>query len=144
MTVPQGIAALKADPNANIKDPLTGSRVTRPSNSEASIFAEQYSLWEWGLAKKGAAIETLKLYLGARLGFYAAILAGLVGANAAVASDALLQITFWVVAFLIVLVPLDALRFVATGRVPRGKYLEMAGAHPDVSASSAYVTDDRL
>ena len=45
------------------------------------------------------------------------------------ASQALLQVTAWVLAFLIVLVPIDTLRFLSTAKPPPMRLLEIASSH---------------
>jgi len=118
--IKSGIAALKANASAAVNDPLTGTKVVRPTNSPATLFPEHFTAWEWALGKQGAALSSLKLYLGSRLSAYLVVFISFVFVNRFVDSDAVLQISFWLLAFLIVLVPYDSLRFVATAYPPTG------------------------
>jgi len=113
-----GIKTLREKPNAVVNDPITGKPVVRPVNSEASLFAEHFSEWEWGLAKRGVALSQLKCYLGARLSGYVGLFIIFIIINNFVDSDALLQASFWVLAFLIVMVPYDLLRYGRTSYPP--------------------------
>ena len=114
----EGIAQLKADPKAEVLDPLTGKPIVRPSSDEASVYAEQFTAWERTMAAADGVAKLVK-YLGARLGAYGAILIILIAVNAAAANETVLQMSLWVLAALLVLGPFDASRFrAAQGWVP--------------------------
>jgi len=119
----EGIEKLKQDANASVEDPLVGGLVVRPSNTEESIFSEQFTMWERKLAQAGGGMKQLTAYLGTKIGVYAVILIGLIIANVLAQKDALLQISFWVLAVLFVLVPFDSLRLLASRNPPGGRLL---------------------
>lgn len=141
--ITKGIAVLKANPNGAFRDPITGKMVVRPHDNKTSLFVEQFTYWEWNLARHGMALHRLKAYLCGRLGMYVMACVILIVLNLSVGSDAIdttLQISFWFVAILIVLIPIDALRLNSVLSQGRSNLLFHG---PETEVSSNNVTPDR-
>jgi len=116
----EGVAALRADPRAAVTDPITQQPLVRVSNAPDSLLEDHFTRFEWQtVARAGATAGMRKLasYLTTRLGVACALFGGLLVANIALAasgdkraSETLLQVSFILLAVLLVLVPLDLLR----------------------------------
>ena len=75
------------------------------------------------MATAAGGSRKLTNYLGGRLGIYGAIIVALIIANAAAQNTSLLQVSFWALALLLVLVPFDGSRFLASRKPPPGGML---------------------
>lgn len=96
-----GVAALKANPQAEVPDPIMGGTVRRASNAPMAVLTDHFTTAEWArYAQDGAAagMRRLRRYLGGRLAVWAVLFCGFVAADVAAAvlasraaSEALLQ-----------------------------------------------------
>lgn len=124
-TILSGVAALGANPQAEVPDPLVGGMVQRSSNTPLAVLTDHFTTAEWARYAQGGAaagMRRLRRYLGGRLLMWMLLFCGLLTADVflarergvfSVASETLLQISGSLLTVFVLGVPLDLLRFKA-------------------------------
>jgi len=153
--VASGVAALKADPQAQVADPISGGQVQRASHAPLEVLRDHFTPSEWARYAQGgsaAGMCRLRRRLGTRLSLWALLFVGFVVADVVAArlapraiSETLLQITGTLLTAFVVGVPLDVLRFRAAGGGVEGKVAPMiTKMAPSSSTSGTHVADHDL
>jgi len=141
VVITSGIATLKADPQAEVPDPIVGGVVQRLSNAPEAVLADHFTAAEWKRYAQGKpyaqGMRRLRCYLGGRLVLWVLCFFGFVVADIVVAvfasrtaSETLLQVTGILLALFVVGVPLDVLRFLAAGGGVEGMASSMDAMKP--------------
>ena len=96
------------------------------------------------MASAAGGSRKLTKYLGGRLSIYGAVLLALIIANVAAQNSSLLQVSFWALAVLLVLVPFDGARFIASRKPPSGGILPPTEHFPEFDAAEQSVSADSV
>ena len=89
VVITSGIATLKADPQAEVPDPIVGGVVQRLSNAPEAVLADHFTAAEWKRYAQGKpyaqGMRRLRCYLGGRLVLWVLCFFGFVVADIVVA-----------------------------------------------------------